>query len=164
MFKPAIRLASIACSVLCAAVLGPAATRAGEPPPTAALAYLRLYAGPDGVSHFAVEHFDFVPIGVQGVEAMLAVHRLGDVPGAMLARLKAGATEDWHTAPRRQFMVCVQGLVEVTAGDGTVRRIHPGEMVLLEDLTGRGHRTHAVGSVDHVALALPQPAPTSQAP
>lgn len=122
------------------------------------LTYARLYPGPDGVSHFSTETLDFVPAGVPGVEAALAVHRLGDVKEAMLARLRAGATEDWHTAPRRQFMFCLRGIVEVTAGDGEKRRLRPGEFLLLEDVTGKGHRTHAAGSVDHVALAIPLPA------
>ncbi len=121
----------------------------------AKLTYLRLYPGPDGVSHFSTETVDFVPAGVPGVESVLAVHPLGDAKGAMVARLKAGATEDWHVAPRRQFMFCLRGVVEVTAGDGEKRRLRPGEFLLLEDVTGKGHRTHAAGAVDHVALALP---------
>ncbi len=52
-------------------------------------------------------------------------------------------------------MVCLRGLVEITAGDGQKRRIKPGEFMLLEDLTGKGHITHAAGSEDHVALAVP---------
>jgi hypothetical protein len=122
---------------------------------TAELSYARLYPGPDGISHFSSETLGFVPIGVSGIEAVLAVHRIGDVRGVMFARLTAGATEDWHPAPRRQFMVCVRGIVEVTAGDGEQRRITPGGIVLLEDVTGQGHRTHAVGPEDHVALAIP---------
>jgi quercetin dioxygenase-like cupin family protein len=121
----------------------------------AKLTYARLYPGPDGISHFATETLDFVPVGVPGVESVLTVHRLGDVSGAMVARLKAGATEDWHVAPRRQFMFCLRGTVEVTAGDGEKRRLRPGEFLLLEDVTGKGHRTHAAGPDDHVALAIP---------
>ena len=122
---------------------------------TAELSYLRLTPGPDGVSHFTTVALGFVPIGVHGVEAVLGVHRIGDARGVLFARLPAGTTEDWHPAPRRQFMVCVQGSVEVTAGDGETRRITPGGVVLLEDITGQGHRTHAVGPEDHVALAIP---------
>jgi hypothetical protein len=126
---------------------------------TEELTYARLYPGADGVSHFATASLGFVPIGVHGVEALLAVHRIGDVRGVMFARLKAGATEDWHPAPRRQFMVCIRGIVEVTAGDGEKRRITPGGFVLLEDVTGQGHVTHAVGPEDHVALAIPVESP-----
>jgi quercetin dioxygenase-like cupin family protein len=124
-------------------------------PATAALSFVRLYTGPDGVSHFADEKMQLDARGTEGIEAALAVKQIGDVKGAIIASLKAGSTEDWHVAPRRQFMVCLRGLVELTAGDGQKRRVKPGEFVLLEDLTGKGHITHAAGSEDHVALAVP---------
>jgi quercetin dioxygenase-like cupin family protein len=89
------------------------------------------------------------------MEAALAVNRLGDAQGVLFAQLKAGATEDWHVAPRRQLMVCVQGVVEITAGDGQKRRLAPGQFMLLEDTTGKGHVTHATATADHVALAVP---------
>ncbi|MGH8240619.1 MAG: hypothetical protein ACREXP_26885 [Steroidobacteraceae bacterium] len=56
---------------------------------------------------------------------------------------------------RRQLMVCLRGIVEVTAADGQKRRITPGQFVLLEDLTGKGHITHSAGAEDHVAFAVP---------
>lgn len=124
---------------------------------TSKLSYVRLYPGPDGLSHFSDEELTFAPMGAQGVEAELGVNRLGDVKGAMFATLKSGATEDWHTAPRRQFMICLRGIVEVTAGDGEKRRLTPGGILLLEDLTGKGHITHAAGPEDHVAIAVPVP-------
>jgi quercetin dioxygenase-like cupin family protein len=91
------------------------------------------------------------------MEGSLAVNRLGDAKGVLFAQLKAGATEDWHVAPRRQLMVCVRGLVEITAGDGQKRRLGPGQFMLLEDTSGKGHITHATGAADHVALAIPVP-------
>ena len=91
------------------------------------------------------------------MEERLFINRLGDLKGVMFAKLKAGADEDWHVAPRRQFMLCVRGLVEITAGDGQKRRMKPGQFMLLEDVSGQGHRTHALGREDHVALALPVP-------
>jgi quercetin dioxygenase-like cupin family protein len=120
------------------------------------LAYVRLYTGSDGLTHFSDERLalEAVP-GGQGMEASLAVNRLGDAKGVLFAQLKAGATEDWHVAPRRQLMVCVRGVVEITAGDGQKRRLEPGQFMLLEDTSGKGHITHATGTEDHVALAIP---------
>jgi hypothetical protein len=122
------------------------------------LSYVRLYTGADGVSHFSNDALTLSPVpGAQGVEATLAVSRIGDVKGVLFAQLKAGATEDWHVAPRRQFMVCVHGIVEVTAADGQKRRLVPGQFMLLEDTSGKGHMTHAAGTEDHIALAVPVP-------
>ncbi len=134
-----------------------AADKPALKPATGDLSFSRLYTGPDGVSHWADEKLHLVSRGTENIEAMMATAQLGDVKGSFMAMLKAGATEDWHVAPRRQFMVCLQGLVEVTAADGQVRRLKPGEFALLEDLSGKGHITHSAGKEDHVALALPIP-------
>ena len=109
---------------------------------TAAVSFIRLYTDANGVSHFSKETLPLAPVaGGQGMEANLAVSRIGDVKGVMFAQLKAGATEDWHIAPRRQFMVCVRGIVEITASDGQKERMIPGQFMLLEDTTGKGHRS-----------------------
>ena len=63
---------------------------------------------------------------------------------------------DFHNAPRRQFVIPVGGDVEVEAGDGTVRTIASGEVLLADDLTGQGHKTrflHAGAST--LMLAVP---------
>ena len=145
-----------------AAAPGAAAPTANKPAMTQGvhkLAYVRLYTGADGISHFSDEALTLSPpqSDGQGLEANLATNRIGDIKGAMFALLKAGATEDWHVAPRRQFMLCVRGVVEITAADGTKRRMQPGQFMLLEDTTGKGHITHSAGPDDHVALAIPVP-------
>jgi len=122
------------------------------------VSYVRL--GPpdaNGISRFTDETLALAPGGGPGLEGLLATHRLGDIKGVIIASLKAGATEDWHPAPRRQFMFCLRGIVEVTAGDGQKRRVLPGQFVLLEDTSGKGHITHSAGTEDHVALAIPVP-------
>jgi quercetin dioxygenase-like cupin family protein len=121
------------------------------------LTYWRLYSTPDGSSRWAEEALPLAQSGSNTPEERLATYRLGDIKGAIVASLKAGTTEDWHVAPRRQFMFCLRGIVEVTAGDGQKKRVLPGQFVLLEDLTGKGHITHSAGTEDHVALAIPVP-------
>jgi quercetin dioxygenase-like cupin family protein len=132
-----------------------AAENTGTQPATGTLSFARLYTGPDGVSHFANEKIQLNAAGTEGMAALLAIHPIGDVKGAQFAMLKAGTTEDWHPAPRRQFMICLRGIVEVTAGDGQKRTMKPGEFMLLEDTSGKGHITHITGTEDHVALAVP---------
>src|SRR5207248_9377721 len=49
-------------------------------------------------------------------------------------------------APRRQFVAAFTGTAELTASDGEARRFGPGARFSVEDLTGEGHRTRAVGN------------------
>jgi quercetin dioxygenase-like cupin family protein len=131
-----------------------------------ALAYVHLYADANGVSHFRDERLPF-PAGRAAPEVAspqlsnaqaLASRPLSNAPGATLLALKRGAEEDWHRAPRRMYLIVVQGMSEVTAGDGEVRRFGPGSVLLMDDTSGKGHITRAVGSVDHIALTIPAPA------
>src|SRR6185503_19967862 len=46
---------------------------------------------------------------------------------------------DWHPAPRRQYIVNLDAGAKLTASYGESRIIGPGEIVLVEDGTGKGH-------------------------
>jgi len=126
-----------------------AAADGADPAPV--LSYVHLYADAKGASHFRAEQFDFHSTRVGGP----LMHALSTGTGAMLLRLKPGAFEDWHNAPKPWYLIVVQGMSEVTASDGEVRRFGPGSMVLMDDATGKGHRTRAVGRVDHIAAVVP---------
>jgi hypothetical protein len=49
----------------------------------------------------------------------------------------------------------LQGASEVTTSDGQKRHFGPGSVVLLDDTTGKGHRTRAIGTIDHIAAVIP---------
>ena len=52
---------------------------------------------------------------------------------------------DWHPAPAKQFMVLLMGALDVEASDGDVVRLHPGDVLLVEDTVGKGHRSRNSG-------------------
>jgi hypothetical protein len=67
----------------------------------------------------------------------------------------SGATApDWHTAPRKQFAINMTGQLEVELSDGTRRKIG-SDLVYLEDTTGKGHVTRALGPITNVFLHVP---------
>ena len=63
---------------------------------------------------------------------------------------------DFHQAPRRQFVIILTGAVEIECGDGTVRRLGAGDVLLADDTTGQGHISREV-SGDRRSLFLPLP-------
>lgn len=136
------------------------------------LHYTLLYADARGVSHFRTETLHLHPSaaatspvsaatsvspGLSAPEDLIS-YPLSEKGGATLLLLKRGAVEDWHRAPRRMWLIVVQGEAEVTASDGEVRHFGLGSVLLMDDLSGKGHITRAVGSVDHIALTIPAPA------
>lgn len=99
----------------------------------------RLYTGKDNQSHF--EDID-IPLKDAGEIGRLS----GPVPvtGIIFRETGPDYDYDWHNAPRRQYIIMLEGEVDVEIGDGTVRRFGPGDVLLAEDTTGRGHISRAV--------------------
>jgi hypothetical protein len=57
---------------------------------------------------------------------------------------------DWHPAPRRQYIINLDAGVAITASDGECREIGAGEVILVEDVSGKGHLSKALnGQVRH---------------
>jgi len=112
--------------------------------------YLRIYAGPDGESHFKDVPVELAP-GGGGLDLSAMI----PAQGAIFGRSPADLFVDWHHAPRRQFVITLAGEAEVEASDGEVRRIGPGTVLLAEDLTGKGHITRGTGVADRLSLIVP---------
>jgi quercetin dioxygenase-like cupin family protein len=125
----------------------PADTTESMPP----LMYVHVFSDAAGASHFREKYFDFS----RGRDAKSSIHVLEAKGGATLLRLKAGAFEDWHDAPQAWFLIVLQGTSEVTTSDGQVRHFGPGSVVLLDDVSGKGHQTRAVGKGDHISAVIP---------
>jgi hypothetical protein len=106
---------------------------------------VRIYTGQDGQTHF-----EDLPQPAEGS------HNVALQAGASLVfrRFPADYWSDWHTAPRRQYIFILAGQMEIGIGDGTTRRFGPGDVVLADDLTGKGHTTRSVG-VPRISATVP---------
>ena len=99
----------------------------------------RLYTGADQQSHFEdyeVEMDDHGPIGF-----LSARHPVSNL---MFRSTGADYDFDWHNAPQRQYIVILEGGLDIEIGDGTRRRFGAGDILLAEDTTGQGHISRAV--------------------
>ena len=48
---------------------------------------------------------------------------------------------DWHCAPARQLIILLDGAIEIEVTTGEKRAFGGGDVLLVEDTEGRGHRT-----------------------
>ena len=62
---------------------------------------------------------------------------------------------DWHPAPRRQYIINLDGGVKITASDGESREIGPGEVILVEDIKGKGHLSQSIGGKLRHSIFVP---------
>lgn len=100
----------------------------------------RIYSGSDGESHF--EELD-LPLTVSDAGAMSTAIPIDSI--FFRDTSEAGPEVwDYHVAPRRQFALHLQGRTEIELGDGTKRAFGPGDVLLADDQTGRGHISREV--------------------
>ena len=105
----------------------------------------RVYSGKDGQSHLAEEPLAMKPFtDVEGAHGEGTA--LQSTAGIAFRVSPPGYVLSWHCAPRRQYSITLSGAAEIQVGDGTVVRVGPGDVLLAEDLTGRGHVTRSIGS------------------
>jgi hypothetical protein len=100
----------------------------------------RIYTGPDGESHFEDLQIELSDLGAIGAMSKPLAAQ------SILFR-ETGADYDlgFHSAPRRQFVIMLSGgRVELEVGSGEKRVLGPGDVLLAEDTTGRGHISRAL--------------------
>ncbi len=108
---------------------------------------VRLYTGADGKSHLQEVPEAFSAPGVPDADA------LQPAKGIIFRRSAGVTTSEWHTAPRRQYVISLQGAFEIEVGDGSKQRFNPGDVLLAEDTSGQGHLTRGFG--DRLTVFIP---------
>ena len=110
----------------------------------------RIFTGPDNQTH--AEEYD-VPLGAPRGATELS--KPVDVTSLQFRRTSLDYDLPFHTAPQRQYVITLSGESEVELGDGTTIRLHPGHILLAEDVTGQGHISRAIGTEDRISLFIP---------
>jgi len=99
----------------------------------------RLYTGEEGQSHF--EEID-IPVAHAGDVGSLS--EKFKATGIIFRETDGDYFYDWHNPSCRQFIIMLNGQVEVQIGSGERRIFSTGDILLAEDVTGQGHVSKAV--------------------
>jgi hypothetical protein len=109
-----------------------------------------LYMDENGESHF------------RDIEIDWAEERRGSklskkfpATGIIFRQTRAEHNVDWHPAPRRQYIVNLDAGVKITASDGESRFIKAGEVILVEDVSGKGHLSEHIENKIRHSLFIP---------
>jgi hypothetical protein len=101
---------------------------------------LRIYATPDGESHFGEVDVATTLTPLFPNEAPLELSAYYPASRVRFVHIPAGMREaGFHTPPGRLLAIWLDGYVEFETSDGQVRRITAGKAVLVEDTHGKGH-------------------------
>jgi hypothetical protein len=123
---------------------------------------VRIYTDDDGESHFEDVTPDMTLERYASAEWLISEALAVD--GLRFRRVVTEFPDEPHLAPRRQLIVGLAGESEVQVSDGETRRFGPGSVILVEDTTGKGHRTRKIGDTvrETLFITLPEQPPGSQ--
>jgi quercetin dioxygenase-like cupin family protein len=110
--------------------------------------YARLFADERGDSHVAMVHFELMAANFALPAPPLLVSEPFDAVRFVFLAAPKGWSGDWHPAPCRQIFSFLSGEIEVEVSDGETQRFVPGDALLMEDTTGKGHATRNIGEAD----------------
>jgi len=109
----------------------------------------RIYTGDDGHSRF--EEID-IPLKDAGDIGRLSEHVA--VKSVIFRENHATYDYDWHHAPQRQYVVMLDGEIEIETSEGHKKSFRGGDIILAEDITGRGHRTRTTNNQPRRSLFI----------
>src|SRR6478672_7988973 len=68
------------------------------------------------------------------------------VKSIIFREVEASYNYNFHNAPQKQYLILIDGGVEIETTLGEKRQFQTGEVLLLEDIEGKGHRTRNLES------------------
>lgn len=109
----------------------------------------RIYNDEKGESHF--EDFE-IPLIDQGEIGFLS--ESFEVKKLQFRKVSADYDYDFHHAPQKQYIVLLDGGVEIQTSLGEPRQFQTGEILLVEDTTGKGHKTRNLEKKERTSLFI----------
>ena len=117
--------------------------------------YVRIYSDEHGESQFEDVALDMTVEQYASAEWLISEPlRVAEL---RFRRVVTEFPDEPHVAPRRQLIVGLAGEAEVEVSGGETRRFGPGSVVLVEDTTGKGHRTRRIGDTVRETLFISLP-------
>jgi quercetin dioxygenase-like cupin family protein len=119
------------------------------------ISIVRVYADSLGESHFEDISWKMVESEFAPPAPPLLVSDFVDSSSFGFISAAPGWSGEWHPTPKRQLIIYISGRIEATVSDGESRTFGSGDITLLEDTAGVGHRSKVTGD-EQVLLAVIQ--------
>ncbi len=111
---------------------------------------VRMYSGGDNRSHL-----EEIPLALKPSRLGGSTPEIESVRGRPYMAVNTSATPDFHPAPRRQYLVVVEGKIDAIVGDGSRMTLVAGDILFADDLVGEGHIVRMNGCDRWVAFIVP---------
>lgn len=109
----------------------------------------RLFSDKNGESHFV----DIVmPLNNDGEIGFLSDKI--PVKNIIFRTVKPDYDYDFHNAPQKQYIVLLDGEIEIETSIGEKRTFKGGDVLLLEDTEGKGHKTKNLQHIERRSIFI----------
>jgi hypothetical protein len=96
----------------------------------------RIYADEKGESHF-----EEIKIKLKNKGDIGFLSESEDTVGIVFRKVSPEYDYDFHKAPNRQYIILQDGTIEIETSLGEKRVFEQGDILLVEDTFGKGHKT-----------------------
>lgn len=113
---------------------------------------VKVYSDDSGDSHF---EDIVVPLTKSGDVGSLSE----SIPVKDIIFREVEPSYDWdfHTAPQRQYIILLDGEIEIETSLGKKRGFKAGDILLVEDTTGKGHKTRNLQPIKRKSIFITLP-------
>ena len=118
------------------------------------VSYVRLFTDAQGETHFeeiqsTLDRVDFA----YGMPPVFVSEEIAAQASSFFGA-PAGWESDWHPSSGRHLFAVLTGAWEVTASDGERRTFSKGDVLLVEDTTGKGHTSTVISEEESLSLLV----------
>jgi len=96
----------------------------------------RVYSDDNGDSHF-----EDISIALKDAGSIGKLSAVFPAHGIIFREVAPSYDWDFHTAPQKQYIILLDGEIEIETSLGDKRIFKAGDVLLVEDITGKGHKT-----------------------
>ena len=119
--------------------------------------YVRLFTDDQGETHFeeiqsTLARVDFA----YGMPPVFVSEEIAAQASSFFGA-PAGWESEWHPSSGRHLFAVLTGAWEVTASDGETRTFSKGDVLLVEDTTGKGHASKVISEEESLSLLVVLP-------
>jgi hypothetical protein len=112
----------------------------------------RVYSDSNGDSHF-----EDLSISLQEAGSIGKLSEVFPARGVVFREVEPSYDYDFHTAPQKQYIILLNGEIEIETSLGDKRKFNAGEVLLMEDTTGKGHKTRNLKPVKRKSIFITLP-------
>lgn len=110
----------------------------------------RIYTDENGDSRFEDREVELKEEGEIGF-----LSELVPTKGMIFREVEPSYDFDFHNAPQRQYIILLDGEIEIETSLGEKRKFGAGKILLMEDTEGKGHKTRNLQHIRRKSVFIP---------